>query len=205
MAAVSYPDIHVTGAVYHFVRCPPYDTIYFLGTAEVTPTVQNHRHSTEVMNDIAGRSLPMQKIKGGESSTIGVLLNRFSKSAYDAVITSDATGEIRRTNGRDGRFSRGAPVFGIETFELWQVFENYLNAAFRGVGMKPGLYFPQVELVNHDRVALGTEAEKLLLVLDAQPYWTPQSSANSVSSGEREWFLYSDDPDDFPAGVLVPQ
>ncbi len=109
--------------------------------------------------------------------------------------------------GVANRYQRGALVFGVKTFEFWLVFENYLNPVYRTANQTIGYYFPQVSLAAHTRDTLGTEGEKLLLALDAQPYWVPQQSLNSVQGNERGWVLYStdDNTSDFPTDVRVPQ
>lgn len=217
MAQNSFPDVHVTGAVHHYVRVDGWANgysngdIWYLGTTEVTPQVQRRKYGQDVFNDIAGKTLPFQRTRDGEDANIAVLLTRFSRIAWDAILRAGtgATGErhpLGGEAGRETRWSRGGVIFGKETFELWQVYEFALpGSPNRTVGLERGWYWPQVELINHDTVAAGTQAEKLLLVMQARPYWVVQASSQSIADGEREWSLYENSDASFPAEVLIPQ
>lgn len=215
MAVLSLPDYHVTGPVHHYLRSPAApNQIFYLGTAETTPRVELRPAYQDVMNDIAGRSLPAQRTFDGESAMIGTVLTRFSKSAYAWALQAG----VMIAPGFEGRFSRGSLVYntrvpgGLSTarntarsFELWLVFENYWNPAYQSPNQTPGYYFPQCVFAQHVRDTLGTAAEKMLLAIDAQPYWMPQQSIANVSGTERAWLLYSTAEADFPVDVRVPQ
>lgn len=207
MAALSLPDYHVTGPVHHFVRAYTGADVYYLGTAETTPRVELRPAYRDIMNDIAGRTLPAQRTKDGESAMVGTVLTRYSKTAYDALCnvgSNRANGRLTIAPGWEGRVSRGALVFGQLTWELWLVFQNYFDD-FATPNLEPGYYFPQCMFAAHTRDTLGAEGEKLLLAFDAQPYWEPQTSINSIQGTQRSWMLYSKSVDYFPAAVRVPQ
>lgn len=205
MAAVSFPDIHTTGTIFHFVQ--PYSGgIYFLGTAEITPQVQMRRYVQNVMNDEAGKTLPIQKTFDGEAATVATTFTRFSKSAYN-LLKTDA---LQPVAGQETRWSRGGLVYGQKTFELWLIYDQFFNPAGTTAGLEIGYYFPQVELLNHDTPSAGTQVEKKLLVFDCTPYRIPQASHTAVdaSKNERGFMLYSQDNANttyFPADVRVPQ
>lgn len=205
MAIPSFPDFQVTGAVHHYIRTPDDGNILYLGTAEVTPKVAHKPFYKDVMNDIAGKSLPAQKTHDGEMAVIGVLLTRYSKAGYGELTDVGIAAGIQVTSGRESRFARGALAFGTQTFELWQVFENATDAAFRQVDMELGYFWPQVLLASHDRDTLGTEAEKLMLVFEAYPQRQPYASASQVGPTGGQWLLYRFDDAAFPTDVLVPQ
>lgn len=220
MAVQSFPAVHVTGAVHHFVRCNGTHDLWdgdilYLGTAEVTPQMQRRRYKTNVMNDIAGKTLPFQKTYDGEAATLSTLLTYWSKPAVEAVRMLGVSRGLVGVNpltgfvsaGSESRWSRGALVYGQLTFELWQVFENSLNPLTITPFLETGWYWPQVELLDDDTVSCGTGVEKLLMVMDATPYWIPNASASgvNVSQNERGFRLYSTDDANFPADVLVPQ
>lgn len=213
MAVASFPDVNITGPVQHFVRATGSgDTgIYFLGTAEVTPQMQRRRYRQNVMNDLAGKTLPFQKTYDGEAATVSTLLTRFSKLAWELILVAgyDA-GMIPDFNGApysgsETRWSRGQAVYGAMTFEVWQVYDNFFNPAGASANMEIGWYWPQVELLQHDTVAAGTQAEKLLLVFDCTPKFIPQASSQTVTGNERGWTLYTNSPADFPDAVRTPQ
>jgi len=206
MATASFPDYRTTGAVHHFVKTPgdPTNT-YYLGTCEVQPVVQFYKMRAPVKNDLAGDALPAQKTHQGEMATLGLQFTRWSLDAYDTILNCRGTGNgLNILAGWEGRFSRGSLVFGSDTFQLWQVFDNALNAVFRG-DLPLGWYWPQVEIVQHAPVKLGTREYQLLLMLEANPKYVPQASMNQIQANERSWFLYSTQDADFPAAVQVPQ
>lgn len=204
MALPDFPDFNVTGAVHHYVRVLG-GRIRYLGTAEVTPKVHFDVKWRDAFNDMFGKELPGQRTKQGRMAVIGVLLSRYSKGAWGDILLAGETAGTQIDYGQESRFSRGALAFGNESFELWQVFENATSAAFRQTGMELGYYWPQVLVGGEDRDTLGTEVEKLLLVLEAYPKFLPQSNPQAVQGNERSHLLFSFNDADFPAEVLVPQ
>lgn len=199
MAAAASPAFHVTGAVHHYVRYLGISTPIFLGTCEATPAIRFQEMSKDVMNDIFGPRLPGQRVEAGEIATISAPLNRFSKSSLQAMLGVIAP--ARRT-----RYSRGQLVFGRNTFELWQVFENYYNGLVSSYpGLEPGYYWPQVHLVAKDLPRLGNQDQLYVLNCEAHPKWIAQANATVVAAGEREFQLFSSAPADFPVEVQVPQ
>lgn len=211
MAAPSFPDVHVTGPVHHFVRAVNSgDTeVYYLGTAEVTPQIQTKKYTKDVKNTIAGSVLPFQRTYQGQAATVSVALTYYSKIAHNLLLVSDAGLGNVFAEGQESRWSRGHLVFGQSTFELWQVFENFFNpnVATLSSNLEIGYYWPQVELVEDPVVAAGTQEQLVMMLFDCQPKWVQQASLNSVNSAlnERGWFLYSQDPAYFPQSVRVPQ
>ena len=199
MAAPAFPAYHVTGAVHHYIEVTGTDPIY-LGTCEATPLLSFFEHYSDIKNTLHGPQLPAQRVEAGESAHYVAGLNRFSQSTYNTLQT--AVGANRRS-----RFSRGLLVFGRTTFKLWAVFENYLDANVRALfpGLQPGFYFPQCHLLSKQTPRMGTIDTLNILDCDIQPYYTPQANSAAVAAGEREFLLYSQHPDDFPAEVLVPQ
>ena len=211
MAEQSFPEVHVTGPVHHYVRAlNSYNPgIWYLGTAEVTPQIRKRKYKKDVKNTIASGSLPFQRTYEGQAATIAVLLTYWSKFAVGTIEEADAALGNTPLAGSESRWSRGHLVFGQSTFELWQVFENFLNpnAELVTPGLEIGWYWPQVELLDSDTVAAGTQEEQQMLVLDATPYWIRQASYTAVNANlnERGYRLYSNDPADFPADVRIPQ
>lgn len=208
MAVPSFPDVHVTGPVQHFIRAGGASgQIYFLGTCEVTPQMQRRKYKSDVKNDIAGNQLPFQRTYDGEAAMVSALLNRYSKDAWTEILLAGLSSGNVINPGNETRWSRGHLVFGQSTFELWQVYDNFFNPMGSSANLEIGWYWPQVELLDHNTIAAGTRDEKLLLVFDCTPYWIPQANHYAVNSSlnERGWVLYTNDPFDFPADVRVPQ
>jgi len=214
MPSAAFPAYHVTGPVHHYVRIPdPYGqgsqgAILYLGTCEVQPRVQISYAKVPIMNDIAGRTLPAQKKDDGQSATIAALLNRFSQDTLYEARSAD----LFYGAGRQGRFARGTLMYGVKTFELWQVFENYLDVDTRAMfpDLPIGYYWPQVEWVALEDVP-GNSDQKVLCQWEASALWTglPDGIGTSatVAAGTREWMLFSqvDDLARFPADVRIPQ
>lgn len=198
MAAPSYPDIHVTGAIHHYIQVPGDSNIWYLGTAEISPVMQRHKNFQYVLNDIWGKTLPAQKTYDGEAATVSVLLTRFSRTAWDRVLRSGEASllNVAGYSGFETRISRGHGVFGRSSFRLWQVFDFALFPTVASYGLELGWYWPQVTVEDHDTVAAGTQAEKLLMVFDSQPLF------GGATGGH---LLYKNDAASFPADVLVPQ
>lgn len=216
MAVASFPEVHVTGPVHHYVQTLT-GVVRYLGTAEVTPQMQIRRYTSKTMNDIAGRTLPLQKHWDGEAATVSVLLTQFSKFAEESLQESGRTRGLQVGPGEETRWARGAAVYGQATFKLWQVYDNFFNPNGASTGLEIGWFWPQVELVQRDTVKAGAQGEGLLLVFDCTPYRIPQASASTVnaSANERGWVLYTQDstatwsgnPQNlaFPSDVQVPQ
>lgn len=206
MAIASLPEFHVTGAIHHFIRTPQLEQIMYLGTAEVTPNIEHRIMRADVFNDIGGTGVPMQRTNQGQMAVIGTLLNRFSKGAIVALKNLSAQPVAA---GQEGRFSRGALVFGPSTFELWLLYEFSTNPTFRSDGLELGRYYPQVDVTGINSPRLGTDVEKCLLVMEAYPYWIPQTSTNTVAGTERGWMLYDQSDLGFLQGnslnVFTPQ
>lgn len=211
MAIPSFPEVHVTGPVHHFIRAEnAFDaSIFFLGTCEVTPQMARRKYKSDVKNTIAGNALPFQRTYDGEAAKVSVLLNRFSKDAWATILEADFVKGNTPLAGTESRWSRGHLVYGQSTFELWQVYDNFFNPFGTSTGLEIGWYWPQVELLDHNTVAAGTLDEKLMLVFDCTPKRIPQASPDEVRAGlnERGWKLYSNlnDLTNFPNEVRTPQ
>lgn len=206
MAVPSFPEVHVTGPVHHYIQAIGGD-IWYLGTAEVTPQMQIRRYRQNAMNDVAGKTLPLQKTWDGEAAVVSVLLTNFSKYAEEELQGSGRAGGIHGAVGQETRWARGSLIYGKATFKLWQVYDNFFNPFGTSTGLEIGWYWPQVEMLQRDTVKAGSQSEGLLCVFDCTPYRIPQASPNAVNTAqnERGWFLYSQSATYFPADVQVPQ
>jgi len=207
MAVQSFPSFHVTGPIHHFVRPGRSSTIYYLGTAEMSPQMSHQRLKNDIFNAIGGRKVPMNRNEQGEIVSLAVLLNRYSKTAMDASRNAGLVGPDGHVleDGWRSRWSRGSLVFGQTTLEMWQVFENYFSTNFATPGLEIGRYYPVWDIDKMDIVEADTVDEKLLFVGTAFPLWTGQQSINTVGSLDRSWKCFSTNPTDFPSDVRVPQ
>jgi hypothetical protein len=209
MALPSFPSINVSGVVHHYVRITSVggsQEIYALGQAEVTPQMTRLKHKQRVMNDIAGKTLPFQKTYDGEDARVSVLLSRFSNLAWGALLEQDESlGGLIPIAGQESRWARGSLVYGQTSFELWQVYDNFFAPAGVDVGenLEIGWYWPQVEIVEHDTIAAGTQAEKLMLVFECTAYWIDYEDTSGDYGPPGGWLLYSNNPAFFPAAVTT--
>jgi len=202
VAVAAFPAFHVTGAIHHYVAWPAIAaTPVYLGTCESSPQVAFQSFFGDWATDNSGPRLPEQRSEGGETASLAIGLNRFSKATWYSML--DAVAPTRRS-----AWSRGRPVFGRSTIQLWMVFENYSDVGTRDKfpSMEQGWYWPQVLMTGREHPRMGNGQETLLVVhAEAHPFRTPQADHKRLVAGEREWSLYSITPADFPASVLVPQ
>lgn len=173
----SYPRIHTTGAVHNVIVYPadpgdgtPAVAYYYLGTCEVTPQISIKKVRLPVKNDLGGRILPFQEIQQGETAEISMLLNRYSNTAYGAMLALPQGNWASESAGAETRYNRGRLVYGLNTFGLIQVFDWY-SSTFPGADkLIPGYYWPTCELVDHSFTG-GTSDAKLMLAIKAVPTW----------------------------------
>lgn len=86
----SFPDIHTTGAVHHWVQARWMSEPYYLGTAEISPQVIMRQYYSEVMAPAAGGVLPFQREYEGQAATVSVLFTRWSKLAEFGLMVNGA-------------------------------------------------------------------------------------------------------------------
>lgn len=186
--------------------------------------------SNALSNSSAGGSFLALKAEAGIlGGAAGIGFGPEAEAAEPGEVPGTGTppADPRQTGfvaGSESRWSRGSLVFGQRDFELWQVFDFSIFPTVRSPGLELGWYWPQVTLDVHDLVACGTQGKKLLLVFSAEPKFeqTPggggggptSPSGNTVPSAvlpptptgrQRGWVLWSNQADDFPAAVRVPQ
>lgn len=214
--ANAFPDIHVTGAVHHWVKTREMVEPYYLGTAEITPLMVLRQYFTESPAPVAGGTLAYQRTYDGQAATVSVLLSRFSKITERMIRAAGGThGDVQidpigttaesYNPGTETRWSRGGLAFGSRDFELWQVFDFAGEATVESLELEVGWYWPQVTVDKTITVAAGTQVEKLLLVFDCQPQYQTAADILHPTGNERGWVLYSTDESDFPESVLEPQ
>lgn len=218
----SFPAFHVTGAVHAYIRTPGFIgsaiDIHFLGSCEVHPDVRITQLRAEVKNSRAGIALPAQKTRQGQKADITLPLSYYSAIALNLATTPHqgpsgfTANHLNVRRGWEGRFSRGTLTDGLDTFEMWLVFERQTNANTLNDTLPIGWYFPQVELLQHAPVKCGPQETVMMVVLEARPRWVAQTAHNEVKPNERTHQLYVDPLPGavdvltyFPAAVLVPQ
>lgn len=84
----TFPDIHLTGAVHHWVQAHWMTEPYYLGTAEISPQVQMRQYYSESHAASAGSILAYQRIYEGQAATVTVIFTRWSKFAEFGVMVN---------------------------------------------------------------------------------------------------------------------
>lgn len=191
---------NVTGVVHHWAMIDgrssdsAYASPVYLGTSEVCPKVKLRRLYSDVRNDIAGEQSPAQKTRQGLHAMVASLMNYFNHPVASALKAPNLV--LDPLPGIESSWSRGTLSFGVDTFQLWLVFENYWNGTtFKTDGLLPGYYFPRVQLLDYDEDSIGTRDEKALFMFQAFPR----------RNSDHSWTTYGQAETDFPATVRVPQ
>lgn len=204
----SFPAIHVTGPVHFFARTPahanystgnPAAKLWYLGTCETKPQIQVTHHRLPVFNDLGGRKAPFQSIKQRETAVVGLMLNRFSHHAFNAIATAGGQDlQVSGTGiglGTESYLGPGSLTFGVSTVEIWARY-TFFGTTNASAGLPLGRYFPCCELVEHQIAKSGTEEEAMLLVFQAQSLWT---GTGTPASGALGFKCFSERYEDFPA------
>lgn len=113
MAAV----FHTLGAIDHFIRPTGDPAWVYLGTATLSPDMEEEPAYLPVINDLGGRSLPVTYVADRNRCTVTTTLNRFNWTAYDLLrfVLNPGTGAGSYVD-RVG--DHGTPVMGFQDFQL---------------------------------------------------------------------------------------
>jgi hypothetical protein len=192
--------MHTPGAIDHYVRLRqsivttsqtvPANTWLYLGTAVTAPEPETENHYIDVLNDLAGRSVPFQLVYDGQSEMVITSLNRFSYSIYQAI-KSMKPGGIGTDGGLQGapQVGRGVLVIGNYDFELVLVNTYYATQAALNIN-NPGdteypaaRYYKSVVLRKDKESTVGTRVTEVALMLQ---------SNNAFNSTDRTFTIGND-------------
>lgn len=201
------PDIHVTGAIHHWIQTRDIQVPWYLGTAEITPQIQLRQYYTDKIVPVAGGTLPYQRTYDGEAATVSVLLTRWSKTTELYLREAGTAAKVMDGPGEGTRWSRGSLAYGSKDMQLWQIFEFGRTGAetVASPNLEIGWYWPAVTLDLFSIVSAGTQAERALVVFDCHAKYHTAATLRTPTGSERGWTLYSHAADKFPDSVKVPQ
>lgn len=126
---------HTPGPVLVYAKGLADSTFSFLGTATVTPEFEAKPAYLPVMNDLAGRSVPMQRIYDGEEHLIYCTLNRFNYTLWKALRDAQTHTLDITNHGVDTRLERGSLTVSAGDFQL--LFKNDFYGTAAGTADLP--------------------------------------------------------------------
>ena len=175
--------IHVTGPTHLYVRGRAASASWlYLGTAKVSPVVEADPSYLPVMNDLAGRSKPIQKIYDGESHAVTVTLTRFDYTVWRICRDAQSHSLTLADHGYDGRLERGNLAMGGGDFELILKYDFYGTAAATA-DLPQGRWYSSAVVGNYREDAIGTRSQEISARFDCDALYVPAS---------REFWLYSE-------------
>lgn len=173
---------YTPGAIEHFVRFRN-GSVSYLGTAMVAPEVEARPAFLNVMNDLGGRSVPVDLVADRTQHLITTTLNRFDWATYKAMelSTLGAAGATKDEN----IFTHGTLTIGAADFELIWVY------TLAGTGVIPvdfprGRRYYSCVIKGARESTVGTRVMELSLVIEANEVFNPTNrtfrlfSENSV-------------------------
>lgn len=164
--------IYTTGPVHIYSQNITTGSYGYIGTCETTPEIKFSPNKLPVMNDVAGRSIPLDYIEEGTDATISCVFTRFDRSVLDQCLyyNSVATGG---GNGYETRLNRGSLV---KAFKLILQFSFYGTAEAQS-GLLPGYRFAKSFVAAYVPSPVGTEASKCGVVFQAYSSWNSTTGA----------------------------
>lgn len=170
MAAFFYAP----GAIEHYVTLRN-GTTYYLGTAVTAPEIEGRPFYLNVINDIGGRTAPMQKVGDRQQDVVTTTLNRFDYAVYKTIL-----GETNEVLLHDNS-TQGTLVIGALDFQLTLVY----TAALAGnvpnnfpVGRR---YFSAV-VIGVRESTVGTRVEEVTLVIECNETFNPTTRVFTLYS-----------------------
>ena len=153
---------YTPGAIEHFVRFRD-GSVSYLGTAVLAPEIEVRPAFLNVVNDLGGRTLPMDKVGDRTQHVVTTTLNRFDYETYKYIENS--------TVGPNGaRKIDDAFTHGTLTFQQADV-ELILVNALAGTGATPSDYprgrrYYSATLVGGRESTVGTRVTELTLLFE---------------------------------------
>lgn len=182
-------SLWTTGPAHMFtVLSPTSTTPVYVGTAETKPDIEVTPAWTEVKNDIAGQSLPLDRMYDGMEGMVSAIMTRWNYPVLLAMqarpnIAVAGAGGLGGAEGVNFQLDVGT-MMSTEgfTYPFWVWFPKAALAAY--AGMPAGYRFWSTFLIGPDKIEPGTRAKKQALVVKAQRAFTPSNSpAQSVPGG----------------------
>lgn len=150
----------------------------YLGTAEVAPIVAARPFKLKVMNDLAGRSAPFQKVGDGETHLYSITLNRFDYAVWNRVRNAFYHAAAITNHGIDDRFTRGSLEMGLADMRLVHVnqFTGLSPAHPLALPEQPvGRMYYSAELVDYHEDTQGTRVMAITAVFECDGLYDPSA------------------------------
>jgi len=176
---------YAPGAIEHYVKLRS-GTTYYLGTAVTAPEIEGRPFYLNIINDIGGRSAPMNKVGDREQDIVTTTLNRFDYAVVNSIL---ATGPAGEHNTR----TQGTLTFEDLDFELIFVYAAAL-AGYTSAGFPVGRRYYTSQVIGYKESTVGTRVEEITLVIECNELFIPST---------REFKLYSEDTSIVTNGLPV--
>lgn len=179
---------YAPGAVEHYVRIRGSSSAEYLGTAVTAPEVETRPAYLNVINDIGGRTLPMQKVGDREQHVITTTLNRFDYDVYNRLkITGNGSGGL----GFHDNTTQGVLTLNYLDFELILVFAAVLANPAAFPAYPVGRRYWSGQIVGSKESTVGTRVQEIALVIECNELFNPANRVfdlyteitSSVTSG----------------------
>lgn len=163
-------DFRSLGPIDHWVRPIGSANFSHLGTATTSPSIREGDAYLPLVNDIGGRSNPMQLVRDRRKITVVTTLNRFSWQTYNFLKSLRPIGGVNSLTFAEEMTDHGLPVLGVSSFELLLTFSfGTLSGADTPTGR---IYFGTV-LKDWQEDSVGTRVVDLTLVFESYGLFNP--------------------------------
>lgn len=158
---------YAPGAIEHYVTLRN-GTSYYLGTAVTAPEVEGRPFYLNVINDIGGRSAPMDKVGDRAQHLVTTTLNRFDETVLQIITgLNTSTGLAAHTT-----LNQGTLTFGYLDFQLVLVY------AASVAGLTPSIFpvgrrYYQSQVVGLRESTVGTRVQEVTLAIECNEIFVP--------------------------------
>jgi hypothetical protein len=160
----------------------------YLGTCVVTPEYEGIPSYIPIMNDLAGRSVPMANLYDGEIHRVSMVMNRFDYVVYRRLRDQPSHQLPGAGAGIDYRYDRGTIVTG--RFDVQLIFANsFYGSTNNNVNSPVGRMYYTTLLNGYKESSAGTRVTEIALLFECH---------NLFVSESRGFQLYTEDPSQFP-------
>lgn len=165
------------------------NTPQYLGTFEQAPDIDIKGEWDQVMNDLSGSKLPLDRLFEGEEGMVSGVLTRFNWPTLRRLMARprfvgtpgfNPSGDIGTYMGQEGC-----------SYNLWCLFP-YRDKAFQGAAgdMPAGIRFLSAFLLSPEKIHGGTKAKKVQVVFQAQRAFSTSKGLGDSSRGGGSFTLY---------------
>jgi hypothetical protein len=190
-----------TGPRHLFVRFRGAATVYYLGTCVAAPEEELHKDRIPIMNDISGRSNPLQIVKDGQNALIYATMNRFDWSLLSSIKGLDATNTANATplagqplSGWELAETRGTLQIGVSDFQLliWSEYNGVAGASGTANDAPPVRIYASVDMTDMKETTQGTRVLEVACAFKATSVYDYANMGFFSGSGNSARGLYSD-------------